>query len=188
MTCIVGWIEEDKRKGTKDVWMGGDTAGSNSAWNSRIRKDVKVFKNGPMVFGYTSSFRMGQLLRYSLVVPEQSRKKTDHAYMCTDFIDAVTKLFESKKYAKVLNNELTGGYFLVGYKGNLYNVESDFQVGIPTFNFESTGCGEDLAMGALHATRNIKMSPGKRIKVALDAASEFSAGVRPPYTIMKLGG
>jgi len=189
MTCIIGWIEEDKRKGTRDVWIGGDSAGVRcQSLELRIRKDENVFKNGNMLFGYTDSFRMGQLLRYSFSPPEQSKNKSDHEYMCTDFIDEVARVLESKKYAQIQNNEISGGDFLVGYNGNIYHIQDDFQVGIPTLNYEAEGCGRALAMGALHATKDIKMSPRTRIKKALDAASELSAGVRPPYVIKKLGG
>ena len=185
MTCIVGWIEEDKKKGTQDVWIGGDSAGVGGL-SIRTRADEKVFKNGDMLFGYTSSFRMGQILRYSLSVPEQSQKKEDYEYMCTDFIDAVAMTLEKKKYAKVSNNEMEIGTFLVGYKGNLYLIENDLQVAKPMLNYEAVGCGVNIAMGALHATYDLKMTPQQRITKALEAATEFSAGVRPPFVIMKL--
>lgn len=185
MTCIVGWIEESK--GKRDVWIGGDSAGVGGL-SLRIRKDTKVFRNGDMLFGYTSSFRMGQLLRYSLNIPEQSKSKSDYEYMCTDFIDAVVSLFEKKKYSKINNNEITGGTFLVGYKGNLYCIEDDFQIGIPALNFEAVGCGSTIAMGAMHALRKLKYQPKLRIKKAIDAAAEFSAGVQGPYVIKRLGG
>jgi hypothetical protein len=97
MTCIVAWIEEDKRKGTRDVWMGGDTQGTDDSWGSRIRNDIKVFRKSSMLMGYTSSFRMGQILRFGLSVPEQSKRKSDYEYMCTDFIDAVADVLEKKK-------------------------------------------------------------------------------------------
>jgi len=188
MTCIVGWVEENKRKGTRDVWIGGDSAGVGG-YEIRTRSDEKVFRNGPMLIGYTSSFRMGQLLRYSLVIPEhRTKKKTDHEYMCTDFVDAVMKLFEDKKYGKVKSGEQEGGSFLVGYNGKLYAIYDDFQVAEQSLNFESVGCGEQIAVGALYATRNIKMSPRKRVMLALEAAEEMSAGVRGPFVIKKLGG
>lgn len=144
----------------------------------RTRADEKVFKNGDMLFGYTSSFRMGQLLRYSLVIPEQSRRKDDYRYMCTDFIGAVINLFENKKFAKTSNGEISGGTFLVGYKGNLYSVENDSQVAVPALNSEAVGCGVGIALGALHALHNNKMKPRDRIIKTLEAATEFSAGVR----------
>ena len=64
ITCIVGFSHLGK------VYIGGDSAGL-SGWGLTVRKDPKVFANGPCIMGFTSSFRMGDLLRYSLVVPER---------------------------------------------------------------------------------------------------------------------
>jgi ATP-dependent protease HslVU (ClpYQ) peptidase subunit len=63
MTCIVGMVENGK------VYIGGDSAGV-SGFDYHIREDQKVFQNGDMIFGFTSSFRMGQLLQYSLKIPD----------------------------------------------------------------------------------------------------------------------
>jgi len=186
MTCIVGWIEEDKKKGTRDVWIGGDSAGVSSSFALHIRADEKVFRNDNMLFGYTSSFRMGQILRYSFTVPEQSQKKTDYQYMCTDFMDGVAGELEKKKYAKVSSNEISIGTFIVGYKGNLYTIYDDLQVAQTVLNFASVGCGEEIAQGAMYTMKDLKMKPEVRIKKALEAAVEFSAGVRPPFLVMKL--
>ena len=179
MTCIIGWIEGNK------VWIGGDSAGVGGL-KIRTRADEKVFKNGEMLFGYTSSFRLGQLLRYSLELPEQSKKKDDYEYMCTDFIDAVSEMLKKKNYAEISDNKMKIGFFLVGYKGNLYEIESDLQVAKPTLNYEAVGCGADIAMGALHSLNSFKMKPKERITKALEAAAEFSAGVRSPFIIKEL--
>jgi ATP-dependent protease HslVU (ClpYQ) peptidase subunit len=181
MTCIVGWIEGN------DVWMGADSAGV-AGLNIRTREDEKIFVKDEMIFGFTSSFRMGQLLRYMLQIPEQSSKKDDYQFMCSDFIDAVIKCLEKNKYAKIRENEISGGTFLVGYKGNLYVVENDFQVGKINKGYDSCGCGENYALGALHAMEGQKVKPEERINRALEAAQEFSAGVRGPFNILKLEG
>jgi hypothetical protein len=55
MTCIVGL-----RQGGK-VFIGGDSAGI-SGWDVTVRADPKVFLSGPYAMGFTSSFRLGQLL------------------------------------------------------------------------------------------------------------------------------
>ena len=52
MTCIVGLVENGK------VYIGGDSAGV-AGLDVRMRSDEKVFTKGNMIFGYTSSFRMG---------------------------------------------------------------------------------------------------------------------------------
>lgn len=179
MTCIVGWVE----KGT--VYMGGDSAGGNSSYDLHVRKDVKVFRVGEMVFGFTDSFRMGQLLHYSFTPPEHSRKKSDMDYLCTDFITAVKKCFKNNEYANVEDSVVTGGTFLLGYRGNLYRICSDFQVGKEFNNFMACGCGQSFALGALKATQSIKMTPVRRLKLAMSVAASLSMGVCAPFRVIK---
>jgi hypothetical protein len=56
--------------------------------------------------------------------------------------------------------------------------------GVPKASYDAVGCGADLALGAMFATEG--MAPEQRIHAALAAASTFSAGVAPPFTILKL--
>lgn len=77
-----------------------------------------------------------------------------------------------------------GGTFLVGYNGKLYAIQNDFQVGIPAIEYDAVGCGANFALGALHATKNKR--PEDRVMMALEAAATFSAGVAPPFKVIKL--
>lgn len=184
MTCIVG-LEHDNGM----VSIGGDSAGVNGSLDIRIRTDEKVFINGPMIFGFTSSFRMGQLLRYSLTIPEQlGSEKDDYKFMCTTFIDAARKCLKDGGYATVKNGVDEGGFFLVGYRGKLYRVESDFQVGRSVRPFDAVGCGEQYAMGAMLMIVDLTPIPPKeRIERALNAAASLSAGVAPPFFVLSIG-
>ena len=178
MTVIVGLVDN----GT--IYMGGDSAGI-AGLSKTIRADEKVFRNGKMLFGFTTSFRMGQLLRYKFSPPEQTIiGQDDMSYMCCSFIDAVRQCFSGNGFG---DKEATnGGTFLVGFNGVLYRIDSDHQVGISTAGYEAVGCGADLALGALHAT--VGFPPEIRVKRALEAAAAFSAGVSAPFTILKLEG
>jgi ATP-dependent protease HslVU (ClpYQ) peptidase subunit len=173
MTCIIGLIDNG------NVYIGGDSAGV-SGLSVTIRADEKVFQNGPFIFGFTSSFRMGQLLRYKFDPPAQTVNQGDMEYMVTSFIDAVRQCFAANGFGD--KDATRGGTFLAGYKGKLYNIDSDFQVGIPSDNFDAVGCGAELALGAMFATENMK--PEDRITTALGAASYFSGGVAPPFRII----
>ncbi len=166
--------------------MGGDSAGVNArSLSISVREDKKVFKNGSFIMGFTSSFRMGQVLQYNFDPPRQTDKQSDMQYMVSDFIDAVRKVFGESGYGKVgEKSDNVGGTFLVGYNGVLYTIQSDFQVAINSCGYDAVGCGSDLALGALHATNGMK--PKERIKKALEAASTFSAGVLPPFTYQEL--
>lgn len=179
MTCIVGIEEKGK------VYIGGDSAGV-SGWNITIRADQKVFANGPMIFGFTSSFRMGQLIRFQLSIPECRAKTSGQElkFMCTDFIGAVRSCLKSGGYAEINNNVETGGKFLVGFRGHLYLVDSDFQVARSFDGYMAIGCGDNLALGAIAAMPNVY--PPTRIRRALEIAARHSGGVCGPFTIMEL--
>ena len=172
MTAIVALIEDDV------VYMGGDGAGV-AGLSLVMRKDPKVFKNGSFVIGFTTSFRMGQLLRYKFKPPKHPDNISDNVYMNTLFIDKVRRCFEDNAYKE-------GGNFIVGYKGKLFIIDNDFQVGIPVVPYASVGCGHDLCKGSLHSTQKLDIDPKKRIKMALEAAEVFSGGVSKPFTILSL--
>jgi ATP-dependent protease HslVU (ClpYQ) peptidase subunit len=180
MTCIVGYI--DKKK----VYIGGDSAGSTE-YRITIRKDPKVFKKGNMIFGFTSSFRMGQLLQFDLKIPSHPKNMSDYEYMVSKFIKAVRVCFKQGAYTSINNGVEEGGHFLVGYKSNLYKIEADFQVQLGYSNYMALGAGEYYALGALHAASEIgKLLPEEIVTLALQAAGKFTPGVEGPYNIVCL--
>lgn len=179
MTAIVGLVE----KGV--VYIGGDSAGV-AGYSLTVRADEKVFRNGPFLFGFTSSFRMGQLLRYAFTPPKHSSDVGDYQYLVTDFIGAVRQCLKDGGFATRENEGEKGGTFLLGYRGKLYKVESDYQVGLAADGYAACGCGEEIAIGALYATGG--QEPQARIRTALEAAERFSAGVRGPFRIETMAG
>lgn len=181
MTAIAALLHDGK------IYMGGDSAGVNvDGLALHVRKDPKVFINGPFIMGFTTSFRMGQLLRFSFTPPDHPGKMSIDRFMNTVFVDAVRKCLKKGGYAKVHSNVESGGTFLIGYMGKLYVMYDDYQIGISAANYESVGCGGDLCRGSLHATEGTDIEPKKRIKMALQAAEAFSGGVRGPFTIKSL--
>ena len=174
MTCIVGIVDGNT------VYIGGDSAGV-SGLDITIRKDKKVFTNGEFVMGFTSSFRMGQVLQYDFKPPKIRESEDDlMAYMVRKFIPAVREAFRSAGYIKVENNQEGGGCFLVGVRGRLFQVDEDFQVGEDVCGYAAVGCGERFARGSLF-TSNGLMTPHERLEKALQSAAEFSGGVAPPF-------
>ncbi len=154
-----------------------------------VRADEKIFRNGAMVFGFTSSFRMGQLLRYKLIIPEHSPRLTDIEYMSTVFIDEARKCLKAGGYSTIDSNVETGGRFIVGYKGQLYRIDYDYQVGVSADPFCAVGCGGDYAHAALWINhKHPKLSAKAKVIQALKAAEHFSAGVRGPFKVIKLSG
>lgn len=181
MTCIVGLIDD---KGT--VWMGGDSAGVEGYYSMMIRADSKVFLNGEFAFGFTSSFRMGQLLRFKFTPPPVPEGKDPYAYMVTDFIEAVRLCLRTGGYLKKTDEREEGGRFLVGWRGAIYDIQEDHQVAMSSHRFMSVGSGHDLAKGALSAlTAQTNMTPRNILVAALEIAQEFSAAVRGPFEIIQ---
>lgn len=121
MTCIVGYVKNNT------VFMGCDSLGSNGHFKE-VRKDTKMFKLNQFLIGYTSSYRMGQLLQYKLKLPKHPIGMSVDRYMRTLFIDTTIRCLTENGYTKVNGNRLSGGSFLVGYKGKLFCIDSDFQV------------------------------------------------------------
>jgi hypothetical protein len=175
VTAIVGLVADDGR-----VHLAGDSAGVGN-WQLTVRADPKVFRNGPYVFGFTSSFRMGQLLRHALTPPKPPARNLPR-FMATTFIDAIRDCLKTGGWAAREADREDGGTFLVGVDGHLFIVCDDYQVGEPADQYAAVGCGAEIALGALHATTNLKLPARKRLTAALTAAERHSAGVRGPFS------
>lgn len=176
MTCIIG-LETGK-----GVIIGFDSASVNG-WNIRATRLKKVFERDEFLIGYTSSFRMGQLLQYKLVVGPQEYAQSDLEYLATVFVDAVRKCLKEGGFRKVEDEQEEGGQFLVSYRGRLYMVDSDFQVNTSLDGYMAVGCGANFALGSMWSSGDLP--PKKRVKQALRAAGHFSNGVCGPYHIRR---
>ena len=170
--------------------MGSDHAASDdkSGW-IMARKEPKCFKVGQYAVAFTDSFRMGQILQYSWNPPKYTATKTNSGldkFMRTKFVDSVKLAFKEGGYGDIGgNDEDTGGVFIVGLEGRIFTIDEDFHVGENIVNYMAEGSGAMFALGALHATKNQK-NPKLRIKSALEAASEFSMSVCPPFTYIQV--
>jgi ATP-dependent protease HslVU (ClpYQ) peptidase subunit len=180
VTAIVGLVHE----GT--VYLGGDSAGV-AGWSLTVRADAKVFANGPYILGFTTSFRMGQLLRYAFEPPKPEGEDLAR-FMATTFVDTVRETLKTGGWLRRDSEREDGGTFLVGVEGRLFEVHDDFQVGEPADGYTAVGCGHEIAVGALYATARSRMAPQRRVRLALEAAERFSAGVRGPFTYADTAG
>lgn len=181
MTVIAGLVDGAQ------VVIGGDSAGI-AGYQLTVRRDSKVFVNGPYVFGFCGSFRMGQIIRYGFTPPAPPGTADLEAHMCTEFVDALRAALREGGWARIEQAQEQGGTFLVGTRGRLFRVDGDFQVGEALDGFDAIGCGDDVALGALFATAENNMSADERIMLALRAAERSSAGVRGPFSVAREGG
>ena len=176
MTCVIGLVED----GT--VWIGADSAGV-ADHNLVVRRDPKNWASDGWAYGFTSSFRMGQLIRHSFVPPERGVAQSVEAYMVGPFVDALRRTFKDGGFARTSNEKEEAGTFLVGHNGRLYVIESDYQVGEWAHPFAAVGSGAQVALGAMAVSASMKPEP--RIKAALQAAQEFTSTVRGPFAVVR---
>lgn len=186
MTCIVGLVDKGK------VYIGGDTMGVDlPALLKCTRKDEKVFIKDDFIFGFAGSYRLGQIVRYKLNAPDRKVKQTDFEYLVADWLTSLREVCKEEGMTKVDDNvESIEGGLLFGYKGKLYTVEEDFQIGEVDTPYWSIGCGDHFALGSLATTqklvKNKRISATNRIRMALETAEFFSAGVGGPFNILNI--
>lgn len=178
MTCVVGLVYQNQ------VWIGADTAGTNSSLSSARRKDEKVFIREGFIFGFSGSYRAGQLLRWQFSIPNRPKGQGVEEFMNSSFVEGIRSCLKTGGVSeKHYEAEVHRSSFLVGYDKRLFCIEGDYQVGERHEPYNAIGCGDDLALGSMFTTQKALDNPYGRIKMALEAAERFSAGVRRPFTI-----
>jgi len=176
MTCIVGLVKNGR------VYMGGDSA-FVSDWDMTILPNQKVFIRSGAVFGVAGNPRALNLLRYHMQIPP-TQEADLLSYMATSFLDAMRECFKSNGYAVKDNEfEYIGSNILVGCAGKLFSYDSNYYVS-EVSDYTAIGSGAVAALGAMYATP--KVSPAKRVQIALEAAERLSIGVRGPFQIVSI--
>ncbi len=174
MTCIVAI------RNSHGVIMGSDSCGGGGH-RANVVKTPKVSKVGEYLIGYTSSFRMGQILHYTMSPKTHNQKDDLFGHLVNVLVPEVRNALRSGGFMKMKNGEETGGEFLMAHGTRLLCVQSDFSVLEYEDDFLATGCGEDWAMGALYTLRDSPLTAKARLTKALEAATKYSSYVRAPF-------
>lgn len=173
MTCIAAYVD-DRGVGH----MASDSLGTSRVGVNQY-KNWKMFVKGDMLIGYTSSYRMGQLLEYSLDLPKRDvSAQSIQQYMCTDFIEEVRGLLKSHGFTRINANEEEIGTFLVVVDGSIFKVGSDLSVLEFQDPFGACGSGANhaiAAMAAMHA--HTKLEPRQIVKESVGIASKYVSTV-----------
>jgi len=178
MTCIVG-IERDGI-----LWIGADSAAFKDD-EINIRTDPKVWRAGEFLYGFSGSFRVGQVLRWGFKPPRNTRG-TDMEYMVMDFVDDL-KDFLSDKGLLVRGDSFDSydAEIVIGFRSRFYVIESDFNVSAKADPYIASGSGAHYALGALYALfEQESLSPEQILHQALGASSYFCPSVKPPLSII----
>ncbi len=179
MTCIVG-VEQDGK-----VWMGSDSAASDGHV-IYVVDSPKLITNGPITFGYTSSFRFADLLKFKLKFPAQKKAQDDRDYLVGVVVEKIRESLKEGGYARVDSHRDSGGTALMSYRGMLYKLQDDFSVLRCVDQYASCGSGTEFAMGSLFTTHgDARFPPSERVKMALQAAAKHCCTVQGPEHIIQ---
>jgi ATP-dependent protease HslVU (ClpYQ) peptidase subunit len=169
MTCIAALVDE---KGV------GHIACDSFSTYGHLYKNSKIFKKGNMLIGYTSSYRMGQLLEHSLNIPERKDDQSIENYMYVDFINAVRELLKNNGQMLVDRNIETIGFFLIVTEGLIFKMQDDLSLLEAADGFDACGSGEAYARAALHLLKKQgKLGPKEMLTEAIDTAAQYVASV-----------
>lgn len=181
MTCIIGYLEKDK------IWMAGDrVAADTGQWQKQVINEPKVFRIGSFIMGYTSSFRFGDLLKYSFKPTEPHPDDDLSSFMRWSFVVELRKLLRDEGYSRIDSNQESGGTMLVGIGDRLFMIQDDFAVIEYSSQYAAIGCGAPYALGALMAVDRFDLEPSERLDIAMQAASSLSAFVSNEYDVISL--
>ena len=158
-----------------------------TGWNNKIvHTQPKVFNKKGVVFGYTSSYRFGQVLEHMLadpVVPED----TDDIYrwLITVVVPDIKSALKESGYGK----DSEGGNALIGVRGQLWELQPDYSVLRSVLGYNAVGSGEEYARASVFTT--LKHHEPKSlddaidtVKLAIRAAGTFSPSVGTEATVI----
>lgn len=176
MTCICGMVRDGH------VYMAGDMMGSNG-FTGRVYPDSKVFVNGNFIVGYTSSFRMGQILEWNWEEPLRQEGISDRQYMQQNVVESLRETFAVYGYGVKEGLEDVGGNFLIGYKGNLYEMQDNFSL-LCINDFSAIGSGQYHAEAILlNNFNNLERHPFNIMQDAIVTAAYFTQSVSEECTM-----
>jgi len=177
MTCIVGLVDG------KNVWLGGDRAATGGGLDRTIIKHPKIFIKANVGIGVCGLPKVMDALQHAIEFPVQSAGEAK-AFLVSELIPALREGLKKLECTEEHNGQqYFHGALLIAYRGELHELEGNFQLVESAKGFASVGSGSPAALGALRASRG-KGSAKKRLLEALKVSAENNAGVAPPFDVL----
>lgn len=172
MTCITAAVKGGKCAIAADSFGGSASSYQIYKTPKLVRKPVR---NGggsiDVLIGYTSSYRMGDILRYLWECPEFSGDANE--WIVAKCIPSLRCLFESEGFMGKDDSRDSGGDFIFIVDCRIFHIQNDFSVLEPSEGYLSVGSGEYIAVGAMwneaareEATAESICSAGMRAAIA----------------------
>lgn len=191
MTCIVAITDG------QNLVFGADSIGEGPKPKQQIRKDPKIFTVGHFLIGFTTSFRMGQVLMHAeLPTPPMTRDADKaHRFMVRELVPAARGLMEAGGFARSISvtqpegyqetRHAMGGTFVVGFDGHLFEVQADYSVAMLETPYTAIGAAQLPALGALSATVDLDLPLEERASLALQAAERHTTSCCRPFRFLR---
>jgi 20S proteasome alpha/beta subunit len=162
MTCIVGIAHKG------NVYIGGDRGASDGS--SIVSLDTpKVYIRDEWIFGYAGSMGIGQIMQ---IIDIPILKPDDNPFLVLrmDLVDAFRSMLE---HNGITMNEDNDTDILIGCRGRLFEF-SPADWSVAEIKETAIGSGGNFALGSLHTSIGMRISPEDRIKLALESAITYS--------------
>jgi hypothetical protein len=187
MTLVVGLAHGGR------VYMGTDSAEAGVD-NLSVRRDPQIVWKGAFFFGVPSSYRLENLVRYSLDMPDSALGPDLRRFLVDQVAAPLRTWIAEGQFAPVVRAKAKGAgdpdfrefdaLMLVGHQGRLFTVGADGQVVEPLEGYDALGTGDEAALGALRVSRGQR--PDLRAFAALHAAEYLTGAVRAPFHVWSL--
>lgn len=172
MTCIAGMID---KQGVGHI--ASDSIGSNGHTKD-VYRNKKIFRKGALLIGYTSSYRMGQLLEHNLTLPARKVDQSLDEYIYVDLVAAVRSVLKSEGYLKIDSNTESIGTFMIITEGRLFMMQNDLAILEAADGFDSCGSGENFAVATISTLiKHTKLTPEAVLREAIETATRYVATV-----------
>lgn len=183
-------------KGKKEIIVGCDSLASYDKSSfveprvtpkafKKVIKD-KDKKETEFIIGSVGSFRLMQILYYHFAPPFKSESIDTHTYMVTKFLPILKRTIKSQEFEDEKKVEDRGSWeILVVVGGEIFTIQSDWQVNIPAMDYYALGSGARFAFGSLF-TLPSTMSINQRCEMALMASDNFDSKTGGVYHFEKI--
>ena len=173
MTCIAAIVQDG------EVYMAGDRGASEPHIILPLQ-NPKVWRKGEYLFGYYGTMH-GEIVQNYFIPPKLPTTNIDK-FMRSTFRQALKDFYAEWS---ISSSDAEDFGMLIGVKGNVYehNMQDLSMTSFDGVNYISAGSGDAYAIGSLYSTKHYK-DPKKRLRMALEAAVQFSPTCQAPIDVI----
>jgi len=178
MTCIVAFKQND------NTYIAGDMLGSDG-YSKKLIAQPKVFKNGNLYIGYTTTFRYGQVLEHVWTPPRHiAQDKSDMRYLVEDVVPSLISCLKSANM-KELEGHQGFGECVIVYNKSIYRMQADNSM-LPYEDFACCGSGEISAAAIMEwHTKDGQLNNSFSVEKLFETLSKVCVGVSKEHVCIK---